>query len=75
MRAHGDVRSAAAEQIRSVGSDARIRVVRDRPVLEQHVQVGANEDALPHDVGVTNRARAMHRYRTSFPIRSTSRHE
>ena len=76
MRAHGDVRSAASEQI----PQRRQRrsnpcVVRDPPVLERHVQVGANEDALPRDVGVTNRARALHRLPGRASIRSTSRHE
>jgi hypothetical protein len=43
---------------RQRGADAR--VVGNPPVVERHVEVDADEDALPGDVRVANRARAVH---------------
>ena len=39
---------------------ADARVVGDAAALERDVQVGANEDALPADLGVTHRPRRVH---------------
>ena len=51
------------------------RVVRDAPVLERHVEIGADEDLLPRDVSLSNRARPAHGYDRSLAMTSTSRHE
>jgi hypothetical protein len=52
VRADGDLGGAAVEQKpkrRERSADARI--VGDTPVLEWHVQVGADENAFAVDVG------------------------
>ncbi len=75
MRADDDVSSAGVEQMaqrqeRSLDP----RVVRDASVLERHVEVGADENALVRDVRGADGTRYVPQGR-SFPIRSTSRHE
>jgi hypothetical protein len=61
VRAHGDGRRVALEQQLQRGKrglDAR--VVGNPPVLERDVEVGADENVLPRDVRVANRARPPH---------------
>ena len=73
MRADADRSGPALEQqLERRQRRANARVVGDGAVLERNVQVRANEDDLPRDVGVTDRARQP---QSSFPIRSTRRHE
>ena len=61
MRADADRRGPALEQqLERRQRGANARVVGDGAVLERNVQVGANEDDLPRDVGVTDRARQSH---------------
>ena len=75
VRAHGDVRGVALEEVpegRQGGTDPG--VVGDATVLEGDVQIGADEHALPRDVSLADGARAVH-YGRSLPITSTSRHE
>ena len=76
VRADRHVSCASLEQVsKRRQRRADPRVVGDPPVLERNVQVRPHEDALARDVRVTNRARPMHFYGRSLPIRSTSRHE
>ena len=76
VRADGDVLRTAVEQVAECRQRrANPRVVCDLPVLEGNVQVRPHEDALAADVGVTDRARPVHPYGRSLPIRSTSRLE
>ena len=76
VRADRHVRCASLQQMsKRRQRRADPRVVGDPPVLERNVQVRPHEDALARDVRVTNRARPMHFYGRSLPIRSTSRHE
>ena len=61
VRADADRRGAALEQqLERRQRRADARVVGDGAVLERDVQVGADEDDLPRDVGVTDRARQPH---------------
>ena len=75
VRADAHLARAAVEQQpqrRQRGLDAG--VVGDAAVLERDVQVGPDEDDLPVDVGVANRARQRSLAASLF-TRSTSRHE
>jgi len=55
------VRRISGEEIDESGKrSADTSVVCDSTVLQRDVQIGANENALASDVGVTNRARPMH---------------
>ena len=61
VRAHADLGRVALEQQlerRQRGTDPR--VVGDAPVLERHVQIAANEDALPGDVRGLDGSRQPH---------------
>ena len=51
---------ALEQQLQRRQRRADARVVGDAPVLERDVQVGADEDGLPVDVRVANRARQPH---------------
>ena len=75
VRAEDELRRVALEQeLERRQRRADPRVVGDAAVLERHVEVDADEDALARDVGVPNRAR--HDRTTSRRCtRSTSRHE
>ena len=82
MRADAHLRRALLEQElerRQRGADAG--VVGDAPVLERHVEVGADEHGLPRDVGVADGSRHPHYYAPTaagsvapiFATRSTRR--
>ena len=53
-------RAAVEQQLERRQRGADPRVVGDAPVLERHVEVGADEDALPRDVGVADGSRQPH---------------
>jgi len=65
----GGTRGEEQLERRQRGADSR--VVGHAPVLERDVQVGADEHALAGDVRVANRPDSQ----SSFPTRSTKRHE
>src|SRR6185437_13832779 len=73
MRADRHVlRLALAQELERRQRGTNPRVVGDTPVLERHVEIGADEHPLPGNVRLSNRARSP---QSSFPTRSTSRHE
>jgi hypothetical protein len=62
VRTHANLRRVLLDQElqgRQRGADAR--VVGDAAALERHVEVGADQDGLPRDVGVADRTRQAHR--------------
>ena len=74
VRADPDAGDAAPEQVLERGERrADARVVGDAAVLERDVQVGADERDLPLDVRLPHGARPV--VQSTFPIRSTRRHE
>ncbi len=82
MGADDDLRSVMVEQPdERLERGANARVVGDAAVVERDVEVGANEDVLPRDIGVAHRTRPSHErsYDGSVPdileTRSTRRHE
>ena len=73
MRADDDFARACVEQVpqrEQRGLDPR--VVCNCPVLEGHVEVGSDENALARDVRLADGPRCV-LHGSSFPIRSTSR--
>jgi len=66
-------RATVEQQLKCRERRADASVVRDAAALERHVQVRADENDLPVDVGALDRAREAHA--RIFGTRSTSRHE